>query len=112
MISGQFMMSSYVTGTRGSDNFPGTMAQPFKTLTHARDVIRQLKNTSGEYVRTTAIMLLVIVIHSSTSQFSVPVGLPEGGLVVFVRGGDYAFVDAPFTLQGEQDSGKEGSPIM
>ena len=103
------MMSCYVTGTSGSDNFPGTMAQPFKTITHARDVIRQLKNTSGEYVRTTAIMQLVVVIHSSTS---VPIGLPEGGLVVFVRGGDYAFVDAPFTLQGEQDSGKEGSPIM
>ena len=32
--------------------------------------------------------------------------------MVFVRGGDYSFVDAPFTLEGEQDSGKEGSPIM
>lgn len=49
-------VACYITGTSGSDNFPGTMAQPFKTLTHARDVIRQLKNTSGEYFRTTAIM--------------------------------------------------------
>lgn len=49
----------------------------------------------------------------STSSFLyTPLGLPEGGVVVFVRGGDYAFVDAPFTLEGEQDSGKEGSPIM
>jgi len=61
------------------------LTKPFKTLTYARDVIRQLKNTSG---------------------------LPEGGVVVYVRSGDYDFLDGPFTLQGEQDSGKEGSPIV
>jgi len=44
--------------------------------------------------------------------FKLHTGLPEGGVVVYVRSGDYDFLDGPFTLQGEQDSGKEGSPIV
>ena len=60
------------------------MAEPFKTLTHARDVIRQLKSSSG---------------------------LPVGGVAVRVRGGDYSFLEGPFTLE-EQDSGGVGSPIV
>ena len=73
-----------MAGLKGSDSNPGTMDDPFKTLTHARDTIRQLKNTTG---------------------------LPVGGVVVMVRGGDYTFLDGPFSLE-EQDSGKEGSPIV
>ena len=38
---------TYSLGTSGSDKFPGSLTEPFKTLSYARDVIRQLKNTSG-----------------------------------------------------------------
>ena len=38
---------TYSLGTSGSDKFPGSLAEPFKTLSYARGVIRQLKNTSG-----------------------------------------------------------------
>ena len=74
------------TGTKGSDRNPGTESLPFKTLTHARDTIRGLKNSSGG-------------------------GLPEGGVVVSVRSGDYSFTGGPLVLE-EQDSGLPGSPIM
>jgi len=30
-------------GTKGSDNGPGTKKQPFATLTHARNAVRELK---------------------------------------------------------------------
>lgn len=78
-------MHYYIPGTKGSDSNPGTEDLPFKSLTHARDVIRGLKNSSG--------------------------GLPEGGVVVSVRSGDYSFTDGPLVLE-QQDSGLPGSPIM
>ena len=58
---------------------------PFKTISHARDIIREMKNGSG--------------------------GLPEGGVIVSVRAGDYLFTDGPLNLE-QQDSGLPGSPIM
>ena len=72
-------------GNKGSDANPGTLDLPFKTLGHARDVIREIRNGSG--------------------------GLPEGGVVVSVRAGDYLFTDGPLLLE-QQDSGLPGSPIM
>ena len=72
-------------GNKGSDANPGTEDLPFKTLTHARDVVRELKNSSG--------------------------GLPEGGVIVSVRAGDYSFTQGPLVLE-EQDSGLPRSPIM
>ena len=38
-------------------------------------------------------------------------GLPEGGVVVNVREGNYRFLDNPFTLENE-DSGTPSSPIV
>lgn len=38
-------------------------------------------------------------------------GLPEGGVIVSVRAGDYLFTDGPLNLE-QQDSGLPGSPIM
>lgn len=76
---------SDTVGTKGSDTNPGTEELPFKTLTHARDVVRELKNSSG--------------------------GLPVGGVIVSVREGDYQFSDGPLVLE-EQDSGLPGSPIV
>ena len=76
---------SVVLGNKGNDANPGTLDLPFRTLTHARDVIREIRNGSG--------------------------GLPEGGVVVSVRAGDYYFTDGPLVLE-QQDSGLPGSPIM
>ena len=72
-------------GNKGSDSNPGTQDLPFRTLPHARDVVRGLKNSSG--------------------------GLPEGGVIVSVRAGDYDFTQGPLELE-EQDSGLPGSPIV
>ena len=77
-------MVSLHVGTKGDDSNPGTEGLPFRTLTHARDVIRELKNSSG---------------------------LPAGGVVVMVRAGDYSFTGGPFSLE-QQDSGLPGSPIV
>ena len=71
-------------GTKGSDANPGTEGLPFKTLAHARDMIRDLKNKSV---------------------------FPEGGVVVMVRAGVYSFADGAFTLE-QQDSGLPGSPVV
>ena len=77
--------SSLSPGTKGNDANPGTQELPFKTLTHARDVIRELKNGSG--------------------------GLPVGGVTISVRAGDYLFTDGPLVLE-QQDSGLPQSPIV
>jgi len=49
-----------------------------------------------------------------SAKLKLHTGLPESGTIVDVRSGDYdfEFLDGPFTRQGEQDSGKEGSPIV
>lgn len=71
----------YVSAT-GSDANVGTIDSPFATLEKARDAIRQLKNGSG---------------------------LPEGGVTVYLRGGEYLRTQS-FTLD-TQDSGTLNSRI-
>ena len=66
----------------GNDANTGTQAFPFRTLEHARDAVRRLKQTSG---------------------------VPPGGVSVFLRAGRYELAGS-FTLTVE-DSGREGSPI-
>jgi hypothetical protein len=66
----------------GDDSHAGTLEQPFRTLEAARDRIRSLKAGAG---------------------------LPDGGVTVYVRGGDYSRME-PFVLE-EQDSGTEAAPI-
>ena len=78
-------MSAYTcTGKNGNDTNPGSIDKPFKTITFARDYIRQLKNASK---------------------------FPVGGVVVNIRSGRYNFTSKPFSLTAE-DSGKSGSPIV
>lgn len=40
--------STNIAGSSGSDTNPGSESMPFKTITRARDVIRQMK-TAGAY---------------------------------------------------------------
>lgn len=68
--------------TEGKDSNKGTIDSPFATLEKARDEIRNIKNTSG---------------------------LPQGGITVFLRGGEYSRLNT-FEL-GEQDSGTVDAPI-
>ena len=42
-----FGVTEYFVSTRGSDTNPGTKAQPFATLTRARDVVREFKSQRG-----------------------------------------------------------------
>ncbi|MEA3402777.1 MAG: right-handed parallel beta-helix repeat-containing protein [Armatimonadota bacterium] len=68
---------------KGSDEAPGTRAQPFATLERARDAIREMKAAEG---------------------------LPDGGVTVWLRGGLHR-LEGPFELT-EEDSGTEGAPIV
>lgn len=75
----------------GNDAWSGRLAEPnaaktdgcFATLVRAREEIRRLKRKSG---------------------------LPEGGIIVEIRGGVYPLT-SPLSLSAE-DSGAEGSPIV
>ncbi|MFC4778802.1 right-handed parallel beta-helix repeat-containing protein [Paenibacillus sp. GCM10023252] len=70
--------------TLGNDTTAtGTIASPFRTLEGARNKIRQLKSSSG---------------------------LPAGGVIVYVRQGDYT-LSQTFSL-GSQDSGESGKPVV
>lgn len=71
-------------GKNGNDANPGSIDKPFKTMTFARDYIRQLKNESK---------------------------FPVGGVEVNIRSGSYDFMSAPFSLTAD-DSGEPDSPIM
>src|SRR3954462_3216286 len=73
----------YVAPT-GSDQQDGTREKPLKSLEGARDAIRALKEKSGK--------------------------LPEGGIVVEIEGGLYAW--ARLVVLGPQDSGELGRPIV
>ncbi|WP_042160229.1 carbohydrate-binding protein [Paenibacillus gorillae] len=84
--AGQVQASSgttYYVAADGNDSNPGTLSQPFATLTGAQSAIRALKTASG---------------------------LPAGGVTVYLRGGEYN-QSATFTLTPE-DSGSAGSPIV
>lgn len=69
----------------GQKNAQGTFEAPFGSLEEARDAIRKMK-TDGS--------------------------LPEGGIAVNLRGGEYSFLETSFILDGEQDSGSEGAEII
>jgi len=65
----------------GNDANPGTLAEPFQTLGRARQAVRDL----------------------------VAAGLPEGGVVVWLRAGIYELADS--LSLGAEDSGSEGNPV-
>jgi hypothetical protein len=74
---------SFYVAPHGNDADPGTKERPFATLERARDAIRGLKHSGG---------------------------LPQGGVQVRLRGGQYPVRQA-FEL-GAEDSGTEQSPII
>ncbi|MBB3113301.1 uncharacterized protein YjdB [Paenibacillus phyllosphaerae] len=74
--------ATFVVAKDGSDYNPGTLEAPFLTLEKARDAIRLLKNGQG---------------------------LPDGGVTVYIRGGEYERT-ASFELLA-QDSGTADKPI-
>ena len=41
-IEGAIQATYYIDPSKGSDNFPGTLSQPFKTITRARDAVRRI----------------------------------------------------------------------
>jgi hypothetical protein len=75
--------SELYVSTEGRDTNRGSQRRPFATLTRARDAVRELKANKG---------------------------LPEGGVTIHLRGGEYALSET-FVLTPE-DSGAEGSPIV
>ena len=74
---------NYYVSPTGSDTNTGTQSSPFKSIQHARDLVRQLKNTSG---------------------------LPFGGIAVYLLAGEYS-VNQTISFT-EQDSGSVSSPII
>lgn len=74
---------TFYVSPRGSDTNPGTKARPFATLVGAREAIRALKRQGP---------------------------LPHGGVVVFLRGGEYRLTKT-FTLT-EEDSGTAEAPVV
>ncbi|MGN0998148.1 MAG: Ig-like domain-containing protein, partial [Faecousia sp.] len=76
-------MQLYVS-PNGDDSAAGTFLAPLKTLEGARNKIREIKASSG---------------------------LPEGGITVNLRAGDYKILEDSFRLEA-QDSGEEGKPIV
>ncbi len=75
-------VSIYVA-TDGKDSNSGTKKEPFATLLAARDAVRALKKKGA---------------------------LPEGGVAVILRAGDYE-INRTFSL-GSRDSGSDESPII
>ncbi len=69
-------------GINGSDGGPGTKERPFRTITRARDAVRELKRQ----------------------------GRPDGPVEVVIHGGTY-FLPEPVLLS-PADSGTEQSPVM
>jgi hypothetical protein len=74
---------AFTVGVDGKDANPGTEAQPFATLTRARDAVRELKARGP---------------------------LPDGGVTVEVQGGSYQ-LDQPLELT-EADSGTSNAPVV
>jgi hypothetical protein len=80
VASPAFSVSYYYVSTTGLDSNPGTIGSPFATITKARDVIRTLDP------------------------------LPAGGVVVYIRGGNYLLTSQiDFTID---DSGTATEPIV
>src|SRR6185437_8142922 len=72
----------FFVSPNGDDAAAGTQSRPFRTLEHARDAVRRLKQVSG---------------------------VPQGGVSIFLRAGKYELTHS-FTLTAE-DSGSENAPI-
>jgi len=73
----------FYVATDGNDKNDGSIHNPFATISQARDAVRKLKSKNG---------------------------LPDGGVEVFIRGGNY-----PFTSSLELntvDAGEAGKPIV
>lgn len=75
--------AKFFVAPQGADTNPGTEARPFATLEAARDAVRRLKQDGG---------------------------LPEGGVTVWLRGGDYVRTNA-FELTAA-DSGTAAAPVV
>jgi hypothetical protein len=76
------VLECFFVAPDGDDGHPGTMQKPFATLERARDAVRELKRDDG---------------------------LTEGGLTIWLRGGDYPRTQV-FELTAE-DSGAADAPI-
>ncbi|MDY4975589.1 MAG: S-layer homology domain-containing protein [Clostridia bacterium] len=74
--------STFFVAPNGSDENEGSKEKPFLTVERARDAIRELKKNSG---------------------------LPEGGITVYLREGQYRLTSP--LLFTEEDSGTENAPI-
>jgi len=68
--------------TLGSDSDPGTKEKPFATFKRAQEEVRRVKSK----------------------------GMPEGGIVVYLRGGNYFLTDG--IVFGKDDSGTEKGPVV
>ncbi len=74
---------SIYVALNGSDSNPGTKDKPFATIKKARDEVRRIKGEKG---------------------------LPEGGIVVYLRGGKYFLTEG--LVFEEEDSGTENAPVV
>ena len=73
----------YVSAADGDDKNSGSFDKPFKTIEKARDEIKNIKNKTG---------------------------LPNGGITVFIRGGNYEYPKTGLKFTDE-DSGTKQAPI-
>jgi hypothetical protein len=76
--------ATFFVAADGDNANPGDKEKPFRTLEHARDAVRALKQ--------------------------LPSAMPAGGVEVCIRGGEYKMTQS-FVLES-QDSGTEQSPIV
>ena len=76
--------ATFYVATNGSDSADGSFVSPFATIGKAQQAIRDLKNSSG---------------------------LPDGGVTVYIRGGDYNVTKNPIEFT-EEDSGTQNAPIV
>ena len=76
--------ATFYVATNGSDSADGSFGSPFATIGKAQQAIRDLKNSSG---------------------------LPDGGVTVYIRGGDYNVTKNPIEFT-EEDSGTQNAPIV
>ena len=77
-----FAQTFYVA-TNGNDKNAGTLDKPFATIDKAKEAVRQLKKSNA---------------------------INEGGVTVFIRGGDYQ-INSSIEF-GREDGGNEGKPII
>lgn len=73
----------FYVSSQGREGATGTLEDPFGSLSAARDAVREFKENTG---------------------------IPEGGITVNIRGGEYALLEDSFTLEA-RDSGTDKSPV-